>query len=95
MPAITLIHVVETCIAAPNQWNAWDTDGNYWYLHFRAGLGTISKSYDIRTAAEEFFEPGLIAVTLEEMLSYLDVGWAPEQYHEGQHLQIIPHFGNE
>lgn len=40
---IVLTKVVQTCSACPSQWDAWDADGNYYYLRFRFGHGKISK----------------------------------------------------
>lgn len=42
---IKLTRIVETCIACPSQWDAWDAEGNYYYLRFRSGLGTVDQ-YD-------------------------------------------------
>jgi hypothetical protein len=42
---ITLARVVETCIACPSQWDAWTTDGQYLYLRYRGGRGTVD-AYD-------------------------------------------------
>jgi hypothetical protein len=33
--------VVETCCACPNQWDAWTVDGQYLYLRYRSGIGTV------------------------------------------------------
>lgn len=41
MRTIELVKVVETCIGAPNQWNAWDADGQYYYLRYRHRQGTM------------------------------------------------------
>lgn len=38
---IVLTRVVQTCEACPSQWDAWDTDGTYYYLRFRHGHGRI------------------------------------------------------
>lgn len=42
-----LVRVVQTCWGCPSQWNAWDADGQYYYLRYRSGRGTIE------TAASE------------------------------------------
>jgi hypothetical protein len=36
-----LARVVETCVACPSQWNAWTADGQYLYLRYRSGIGTV------------------------------------------------------
>lgn len=42
---ITLARVVETCPSVPTQWDAWDTNGQYHYLRYRFGRGTVD-TYD-------------------------------------------------
>lgn len=39
--AIVLKKVRQTCYACPSQWDAWDAEGNYYYLRFRGGVGSI------------------------------------------------------
>jgi len=39
---ITITKAVQTCFACPSQWDAWDADGNYYYLRFRWGHGTVT-----------------------------------------------------
>jgi hypothetical protein len=38
---VTLARIVQTCIVCPSQWNAWTTDGQYLYLRYRWGRGTV------------------------------------------------------
>lgn len=38
-----LVKVLQTCSACPSQWDAWDDQGNYWYLRFRHGYGEATK----------------------------------------------------
>src|SRR6266536_819421 len=40
---IVLVRVVQTCMACPSQWDAWDADGNYYYLRYRSGHGEIRR----------------------------------------------------
>jgi hypothetical protein len=40
-----LARVVETCLACPSQWDAWTVDGQYLYLRYRFGIGTVD-AYD-------------------------------------------------
>lgn len=42
---ITLARVVQTCGACPSQWDAWTADGQYLYLRYRFGVGTVD-AYD-------------------------------------------------
>ncbi len=41
----TLSRVVQTCEACPSQWNAWTVGGQYLYLRYRSGIGTVD-AYD-------------------------------------------------
>jgi hypothetical protein len=43
MSEIILARVVQTCAACPSQWDAWDVDGDYWYLRYRHGRGTVER----------------------------------------------------
>lgn len=38
-----LVRVVETCHACPSQWDAWTTDGQYLYLRYRHGIGSVEE----------------------------------------------------
>jgi hypothetical protein len=40
---ITLVRAVQTCYACPSQWDAWDAEGQYYYLRYRHGHGYIRK----------------------------------------------------
>lgn len=42
---ITLARVVCTLSCVPTQWDAWDTEGRYYYLRYRFGRGTVD-TYD-------------------------------------------------
>ncbi|MFJ9114461.1 hypothetical protein ACIRJO_02815 [Streptomyces sp. NPDC102394] len=42
---IVLARVVQTCQSVPSQWNAWTTSGQYLYLRYRSGIGTVD-AYD-------------------------------------------------
>ncbi len=43
MSEVLIVKAVQTCIACPSQWDAWDLDGNYWYLRYRHGRGTAER----------------------------------------------------
>ncbi len=36
-----LVRAVQTCPACPSQWDAWDASGQYYYLRFRGGRGSV------------------------------------------------------
>lgn len=41
MAEVVLIRIVQTCAGAPSQWDGWDADGNYYYMRYRFGIGTV------------------------------------------------------
>jgi hypothetical protein len=43
MSEVILVRVIRTCTACPSQWDAWDLDGNYWYLRYRHSHGTAER----------------------------------------------------
>lgn len=56
---ITLVRAIQTCSACPSQWDAWDAAGNYYYLRYRWGHGTITQypdadSLDLRAPDVQF-----------------------------------------
>ena len=42
-PKVKIVRAIQTCSACPSQWDAWDSEGNYWYLRFRHGHGTAER----------------------------------------------------
>ncbi|WP_234358420.1 hypothetical protein [Streptomyces sp. NRRL B-24085] len=40
---VTLARVVQTCGGCPSQWDAWTTRGQYLYLRYRHGEGTVEQ----------------------------------------------------
>lgn len=38
---LTIARIVQTCEAFPSQWNAWTPDGQYLYLRYRSGRGSV------------------------------------------------------
>lgn len=41
---LEFVKVVRTCIACPSQWDAWNAEGDYYYLRYRSGRGTIEET---------------------------------------------------
>jgi len=39
--ALTISRAVQTCHGCPSQWDAWTRDGQYLYLRYRWGSGTV------------------------------------------------------
>ena len=44
-PPITIARAIFTCPSVPSQWDAWTVDGQYLYLRYRFGHGTVD-DYD-------------------------------------------------
>lgn len=38
----TIVQATQTCSAAPSQWDAWTDTGQYLYLRYRHGVGTVN-----------------------------------------------------
>lgn len=38
---ITIVRAVQTSMGCPSQWNAWDENGQYYYLRYRRAHGTV------------------------------------------------------
>ena len=41
--SIKIVKAIQTSIACPAQWDAWDEHGQYYYFRFRHGHGSITK----------------------------------------------------
>jgi hypothetical protein len=41
--AVTLVRVTMTSLACPSQWDGWDEQGNYYYLRYRHGYGSVRR----------------------------------------------------
>ncbi|WP_367138909.1 MULTISPECIES: hypothetical protein [Streptomyces] len=82
---IVLARVVETCSACPSQWNAWTTTGQYLYLRYRGGIGTVeahlgpdSDTWVDRDPIVEFGEPSMDGeISLEEFCEVAGLELAP------------------
>ena len=65
---ITITRAVQTCGACPSQWDAWDVDGDYYYLRYRSGCGSVT-----RFANEHFWQDP--AQRGEPVTSFTFGGW--------------------
>lgn len=98
---ITLVRATQTSMACPSQWDAWDADGNYYYLRYRHGCGQIrhyrtadwigvDEDQLIEVVAEfEFGHPLDGEISLEEFASHAGIALAPELHETsfGDHLR--------
>jgi hypothetical protein len=57
----TLARVVCTCPSVPTQWDAWDTNGQYYYLRYRFGRGTVDAYDDSNPATWDVVPDGYTA----------------------------------
>ena len=55
MTPFVIARAVETCGGCPAQWDAWTADGQYLYLRYRHGVGTVDAepSPDVDTWTED------------------------------------------
>ena len=67
MSEVIIVKAVRTCISCPSQWDAWDLDGNYWYLRYRSGRGSAERQPgpDLRTWTDR--EPNIRFEIPEDM----------------------------
>lgn len=42
---VVIARAVRTCLALPSQWNAWTVEGQYLYMRYRSGIGSVD-AYD-------------------------------------------------
>lgn len=85
---VTLIKAIQTCMACPSQWDAWDAEGNYYYLRYRSAHGTITRYRDEgwlyseeqgETIAEfEYGHPLDGCMSLEEFAGHAGIELAPD-----------------
>lgn len=61
-PPLVLARAIRTCTAVPSQWNAWTVNGQYLYLRYRSGIGTVD-AYDTDDS-EQWTQPpdGRVAI---------------------------------
>ncbi|SEK49258.1 hypothetical protein SAMN05414137_102200 [Streptacidiphilus jiangxiensis] len=62
-----LVRVVQTCHSCPSQWDAWTAGGQYLYLRYRHGEGSVEwhRSKDAADDTEESWEAGLSGLLVE------------------------------
>lgn len=46
MDDLTIVRAIQTCFACPSQWDAWTGTGQYLYLRYRSGHGTVDTFAD-------------------------------------------------
>lgn len=81
--SVTLIRLEQTCWACPSQWDAWDSEGGYYYIRFRWGFLSVSKgSSDTWDDHEEVYGRQISddldgVLTTEEMLAKTGMTLSP------------------
>ncbi|GIH91962.1 hypothetical protein ACFFMN_33860 [Planobispora siamensis] len=81
-----LVKVIETCSACPSQWDAWTDTGQYLYLRYRSGVGTVEAQPDPDTDTWtdeppliEFGEPSWDGdISLTDFLAAASLELAPD-----------------
>ena len=77
--SFTIVRAVQTCIASPSQWDAWTDTGQYLYLRYRFGTGTVevrddpdSSTWARRNPEIEFTNEDPLdgSITLEEFADH-------------------------
>ncbi|MFH8627764.1 hypothetical protein ACH4A8_38755 [Streptomyces vietnamensis] len=88
-----LARTVRTCPACPAQWDAWTTDGQYLYLRYRGGIGSVEErpSPDLDTWGDEYapvteWDDGTGAgdISLADFLQAAGLSLAPGASTEGE-----------
>lgn len=67
---ITLVRAVQTSIACPSQWDAWDAEGRYYYLRFRHGYGTVEAA-----PTKELWRADCVELPVSEERPYGGYSW--------------------
>lgn len=90
-----LVRVVQTCRACPSQWDAWTTTGQYLYLRYRQGIGSVEQQPgpDVDTWEEagdtlicEWDDgTGMSGISLEDFLAAAGLELAPDAELENEH----------
>jgi hypothetical protein len=76
-----LVKVVQTCIAAPSQWLAWDADGTQLYLRYRHGRGRVEYGDGSQREAPIYVcwdDRGGSHMSLEKFMAKADLTLAPD-----------------
>lgn len=88
---LTVVKAVRTCDACPSQWDAWADTGQYLYLRYRSGIGTVEAQLgpDPDTWTEpvsiaEFGEPSLDgSISLTDLCAAAGLGLASDAEEVG------------
>lgn len=67
-PIPPLVRIVETCAGAPSQWDAWDANGQYYYLRYRHSAGRVEKhdSPDVQNWDVSNYPDGCTVASFED-----------------------------
>lgn len=75
---ITLVRAVQTAMACPSQWDAWDAEGRYYYLRYRHGHGSVE-----RTPTKELWRANCVELPVSEERPYGGYSWPGTEFlHE-------------
>jgi hypothetical protein len=97
---VRIVRAVQTSIACPSQWDAWDADGNYYYLRYRNGRGQVRQyrsadwadggSSDLVAVVADFEygHPLDGSISLEDFARLAGLELAGDMSHEGYGQRI-------
>jgi hypothetical protein len=88
-----IVRTVRTCPACPSQWDAWTATGQYLYLRYRHGIGSVEQrpspdldtwDLDYNPLAEWDDGTGNGEISLTEFLAASGLTLAPGAVVEGE-----------
>jgi hypothetical protein len=83
---ITLVKAVQTAMACPSQWDAWDAEGRYYYLRFRHGCGSVESA-----PTKELWRATCVELPVSEERPYGGYSWPGTDFLHDHSFE----FGNE
>ncbi len=63
----TIVKAVQTCWGFPSQWDAWTDTGQYLYLRYRHGCGTVEEFDDSDPKTWPLKPPNIEFVTSDDV----------------------------
>mgnify|MGYP001589897308 CR=1 FL=1 len=62
-----IVKAVQTCLGYPSQWDAWTDSGQYLYLRYRYGCGTVEEFDDPDPKTWQMKPPNVIFETTADV----------------------------
>lgn len=87
---LTFVRAVQTAMACPSQWDAWDADGNYYYCRYRYGHGQV-RHYKTEDWVELGHEENLIGIVADFEFGHpLDGTMTLEEFAQHAGITLAP-----